>query len=580
MKLKLIEPKVEGFYLQHTEKEVKSLWFAHLSLASVAALTPRDVEVSLTDENVEEIDFEEDVDLVGLTAMTTHAPRAYEIAAHFKSKGVPVVMGGIHASLLPHEAKKYVDSVVVGEAEEVWGNLIGDFREGKLKPFYKADKPPSLKGLPHPRRDLFKKEAYNTINCIQTSRGCPYNCEFCSVTQFFGNTFRSRPIDEVIEEIKTLSGKFFIFVDDNLVGNPRYAKELFRKLIPLNLTWGSQANLTTLAKDNELLRLAKESGCTSMFVGIETLSKDNLKLVNKNFNRRDEYEDLMKKIQDHGITLIASFIFGLDHDDPGVFERTVRFCEKNRIDLPTYYILTPLPGTSLFQRMEQEGRILHKDWSKYNGSIVVYKPNLMSEETLQNGFYWACRETYSYNSIFKRLRSFPERYIKKLILNIAYRRLAMRVPKSSLSPLSKILQRIPVTVTIKNKKDLLPSFEIMPLRLVSEKASNFFRIHALSNERLKTLILTLEGSLDLKGAEKLINSIKLTLKRGIEKVIIDFKEVNFLSPKAITFIISEISKKFFDFKGKIEVVNINDKIERVLMNLKGYFEEIKVQEEY
>ncbi|RLA94767.1 MAG: B12-binding domain-containing radical SAM protein, partial [Deltaproteobacteria bacterium] len=402
MKIRLIDPALKGTRQEHTKRELKYLWFTHLSLTMIAGLTPDEHEVQITDENVEDIDFEEDVDLVGLTGMTIHAPRAYEIAKRFRERGIPVVMGGIHASSLPYEAKKHVDAVVIGEAETVWKKLLEDVRSGKLKPFYKAEGLCSLKGLPHPRQDLLKKQAYMTTNCIQTTRGCPFNCNYCSVTQFFGHRYRLRPVEEVVEEAKKYSGNFVAFVDDNIVGNPSYAKKLFKALIPLNIRWGSQGSLT-MAKDDELLKLAAKSGCSAMFIGFESLSQKNLKAMNKSINKVDEYSDAIKKIHDHGIMINGAFIFGLDYDDESVFERTVRFVEKEKIELATYHILTPLPGTLFFQQMEKEGRIIDWDWSKYNSINVVFKPKLMSEETLQNGYYWAFKETYSWHSILKRL---------------------------------------------------------------------------------------------------------------------------------------------------------------------------------
>jgi len=391
LKIRLIDPAPKDNILKQTAKDIKSYWFARLSLTTIAALTPPEIKVAITDENVEPIDFNEDIDLVGLTAMTMHAPRAYEIADRFRARGITVVMGGLHASSLPQETKQYVDAVVIGEAEGVWGKLLLDFQMGRLKPFYKSEHFCSFEGQPHPRLDLLKKKHYWTINCVQATRGCPFSCDFCSVAQFFGNTYRYRPVDEVIAEVKSLPPGYFTFVDDNIMGKPSYAKELFRKLTPLKRKWASQGSLT-MAKDTKLLKMAVESGCYALFVGIESLSQENLSSMNKSINHVSQYEEAIKKIQDHGIMVVGSFIFGFDHDDEAVFERTVKFCEMNKIELPIFFILTPVPGTRLYQRMEKEGRILHKDWSKYNGSNVVFKPKLLSEETLLNGYSWAFQD--------------------------------------------------------------------------------------------------------------------------------------------------------------------------------------------
>lgn len=571
MRLQLIEPANRDYLFHHNKDTIKSLWFPRLSLVSVAALTPPEVQVSLIDENIEDIDSGAEVDVIGLTAMTMQAPRAYAIADEYRARGVKVIMGGIHASLLPQEAKQHVDSVVIGEAEGVWARAIEDLRSGTLKPFYQAQKP-SLKDLPQPRRDLFKERAYNTINCIQTSRGCPFDCEFCSVAQFFGQTYRLRPLEEVMEEIKPYAGRFILFIDDNLVGNPSYAKELFRRMIPLGLEWGGQCSLT-IARDEKLLKLAKESGCTSFYIGFESLSKENLASMNKSFNKLQDYEELIKKIRDQGISIIGSFIFGLDQDDPSVFDRTVNFCEKNKIDLPTYHILTPLPGTRLFQRMEEEGRLLHKDWAEYNGSSVVFKPRLMPEETLQKGYFWAYRETYSWSSILKRLSYFSKRIIPNLALNLNYRHIAMRSPKEEPSALAGLLGKIRFSTEVKDKGELIPSAECPQVKRwwaatpPSEEGYGFFKIDPIGNERLKALVLRLEGSLDVNSAKRLMKAIQFSIRRGIDRIIIDCKELKFFSPGAVNTCIQEISKKINEYQGKIEVINLHEDIPRMFSNL-------------
>jgi radical SAM superfamily enzyme YgiQ (UPF0313 family) len=517
---------------------IKNIWFARLTLTALAALTPPEIEVKITDENVEPIDFEEDVDLVGVTGMVMHAPRAYQIAQRFRQRGIPVVMGGPHASSLPLEAKEYTDAVVIGEAESVWQGLIEDFKEGRLKPFYKADAYCSMKGLPPPRRDLLRQEAYMTVNCVQTTRGCPHQCDFCHVTHFFGKTYRCRPVEDVIEEVKRLDGEFVVFIDDNIAGNRLYAKELFTRLKPLKKKWASQASMT-LTRDPELLKLAAESGCVSLFVGVESLSSENLKEVNKAFNRVSQFEEAMKALHDHDIMILAGFIFGLDHDDEGVFERTLRFCEQNRIELPTFFILTPLPGTALFQRMESEGRLLHKDWGQYNGATVVFKPRLMTEETLQRGFNWACKEGYSWNSIFKRVFHPQQRFFTRVVSNIAYRSIAQRTPEGYLPNLSRILQKMNDTIPLQNTRDLIQRVgeKIAEKKLlIGQKAADTLKLYSIYNERLKTLFVRLEGSIDREGAKELVKRLKGVLNLEIQKVILDFKDVGAFSSEAITLL--------------------------------------------
>ncbi len=517
---------------------IKDIWFARLTLTALAALTPSEIEVKITDENVDPIDFEEDVDLVGLTGMVMHAPRAYQIAQKFRQRGIPVVMGGPHASSLPLEAKAHVDAVVIGEAEDVWKGLIEDYKKGCLKPFYRNDHFCSMKRLPFPRLDLLRKDAYMTVNCVQTTRGCPHQCDFCHVTHFFGKTYRCRPVEEVIEEVERLDGEFVVFIDDNIAGNRQYARELFTQLKPLRKKWASQASMT-LTRDPELLKLAAESGCVSLFMGVESLSEENLKEVNKTFNRVSQFDEAMKAVHDHDIMILAGFIFGLDHDDEGVFERTLRFCERNRIELPTFFILTPLPGTALFQRMESEGRLLHKDWGQYNGATVVFKPRLMTEETLQRGFNWACKEGYSWNSIFKRVFHPQQRFFTRVVSNIAYRSIARRTPEGYLPSLSRILQKMNDTLPLENTRDLIQQVgeKITEKKLlIGQKAADTLRLYSIYNERLKTLFVRLEGSMDREAAKELVKRLKGVLNVKIQKVILDFKDVGAFSSEAIALL--------------------------------------------
>ncbi len=538
MKIRLIDPTYDHPYISHSQKVIKNIWFARLTLTTLAALTPPDIEVKITDENVEPVDFEEDVDLVGVTGMLMHAPRAYEIARRFRERKIPVVMGGPHASSLPFEAKEHADAVVIGEAEEVWEGLIGDVKNGCLKPFYRAESFCSMERLPFPKLDLLRKEAYMTINCVQTTRGCPHQCDFCHVTHFFGKTYRCRPVDEVIEEVNRLEGDFIVFIDDNIAGNRRYAKELFTRLKPLKKKWASQASMT-LTRDAELLKLAAESGCVSLFVGVESLSSENLNDVNKGFNQAYQLEEAMRALHDHDIMILAGFIFGLDHDDEGVFERTLRFCERNRIELPSFFILTPLPGTAIFRRMESEGRLLHKDWSQYNGATVVFKPRLMTEETLQRGFHWACKEGYSWSSILKRVFHPQQRFFTRVVSNIAYRSIAQRTPEGHLPSLSRILQRMNGTIPLQNTRDLIQRMgeKIAEKKLlIGQKAADTLNLYSTYNERLRTLFVRLEGSMDREGAKELVDRLKGVLNVKIHKVILDFKDVGAFSTEAIALL--------------------------------------------
>jgi len=538
LKIRLIDPAYEHPFISHSQKVIRTIWFARLTLTTLAALTPAGIDVKITDENVEPVDFDEDVDLVGITGMVMHAKRAYEIAKRFRDRGIPVVMGGPHASSCHAEAKEHVDSVVIGEAEPVWSGLISDLQKGHLKPYYKGEAFPSMGGLPVPRLDLLRKDAYMTVNCVQTTRGCPHQCDFCHVTHFFGKTYRCRPVEEVIREVERLSGEFVVFVDDNIAGNRQHARELFERLKPLKKKWAGQASLT-LTRDPELLRLAADSGCVSLFVGMESLSPENLKDVNKSFNRAPQYEEALRALHDHDIMVLAGFIFGLDHDDEGVFEKTLRFCERNRIELPSFFVLTPLPGTPLFQKIESEGRLLHRDWSKYNGATVVFRPKLMTEETLQRGFNWVCKEGYSWGSIVRRVFHPQQRFFTRVLSNIAYRSIALQTPEGGIPRLSGALQMMNDTIPLKSTRDLIQRVgeKIAEKKVqIGQKATETLKLYSLYNERLKTLVVRLEGSIDREGARELVKRIEKTLGMEIGRVVLDFKDVVAFSSEAMVLL--------------------------------------------
>ena len=420
MRVLLISPKSP---VPNVTKREKAINFARLSLATVAALFPEDAEIRIINDNLDGVDFDEKIDLVGITAITSTAPRAYEIADRFRERGVPVILGGIHVSALPEEAALHADAVVIGEAEGLVQELIDDFKNGKLKKFYRSIERPSLVNLPLPRKDLlFGNRYYKEFNMIQTTRGCPFNCDFCSVTNFFGRTYRQRPIEDVIKEIKQLRRRTIKFiVDDNIAGQPTYAKKFFKALIPLNIKWFGQASVI-ISRDKELLSLAARSGCISLYIGFESLSAANLKQVGKSVNLLQDYKTAIKIIHDSGIGIIGAFIFGFDADDLGVFEKTVDFMERNQIELASFAILTPLPGTLLYKRMEEQGRIIDHDWSKYTCGEVVFRPKVLTVDQLQSGYYWARKQISSYRSIFYRTFHLRKSTLIYLPVNLIMRR--------------------------------------------------------------------------------------------------------------------------------------------------------------
>jgi radical SAM superfamily enzyme YgiQ (UPF0313 family) len=379
-----------------------------LNLATLASLTPSEIEISIVDEAVERVNFDEQVDLVGISCTTTVAPRAYEIAAEYRKRGAKVVFGGTHPTLIPHEAIKYGDSVCIGEAEGSWGEMLADFGRGKLKKFYRNNGYCSLKDLPTPRRDLFETKHYLPIDGIQISRGCPFACDFCAVTAIFGHKYRLRPIEDVLAEVDTLKHKYVFFYDDNIVGNPRYSKELFRALIPYKKRWIGQAP-TTVIRDPELLKLMAKSGCKGLFIGFESLSEENLRRSRKKHNNPRHYKEVVRKLHDHGITISGAFVFGLDDDDSSVFEKALEFAMDVKLDIAQFNWLTPYPGTPIYDRLKAENRLINAQWwltgsglGTEIGEAVVYRPKMMSAGELVEGSRWVRKNFYSTSSILRR----------------------------------------------------------------------------------------------------------------------------------------------------------------------------------
>lgn len=378
--------------------------FPPLSVLTLASVSPDDVKIAILDENIEKIDFDAETDLVGITVMTPQAIRAYEIADEFRRRGKKVILGGFHVSHLPEEALDHADAVVIGEGDRVWKEAIRDLQESKLKRIYQEDRPVSLSELNFPKRELIKGKGYLFTNAIQTTRGCPFQCEFCSVSSFFGRSYRTRPIPLVVEELATLRQEsiFLFLVDDNLVGNRPYAKALFQEMMPFQFKWASHAPLD-LAADEELLGLASKSGCMALFVGFESLNPENLFLMGKKTSLPFSPIEAVKKFHDHGIGILASFVLGYDHDTPEVFEKILNFCDKAKIDGGLFPILTPYPGTLLRERLKKEGRILTDQWDLYDMEHVTFVPKRMSPEQLQEGFEWLNKNFLSWRSILNRL---------------------------------------------------------------------------------------------------------------------------------------------------------------------------------
>lgn len=392
--------------------------FPVLGITTVAALFPQEEwEVEVVDEDTEQVDLEMEADLVGISTLTLNAPHAYALADHFRSRSIPVVMGGLHVTYEPEEALKHCDTVVRGEAEGVLPTLLADFATGVLKRSYNSSDPPRSFGKPYARRDLLRWYHHRHLVAVQATRGCPHHCEFCSVPLFFGYRYRRRPVQEVVTEIRETSDSYprlyVFFVDDNIGGTPGYAKELFRALIPFKIRWASFASLR-MSEDPELLDLAARSGCVELFIGFESLNQTNLDRADKSWVRTERFIQHVRDFHRAGIIVQGAFIFGHDDDTRDIFRRTVEFVQKSGIEVPVFGILTPYPGTTLRRRLIKEGRLLETsgDWGKYDGSYVLFRPALMTPEELQEGYFWAKKYCCAPRSILSRLfraplRSFP-----------------------------------------------------------------------------------------------------------------------------------------------------------------------------
>lgn len=386
--------------------------FPMLGLTLLASLFPKTYEVEIVNEAIEEIDFDAEVDLVGITGLTCVIKRAYEVADRFRERGVKVILGGVHPSLLPDEAKEHADSVFIGEAEGMLDKVLKDFEAGELKPFYKNREWSELKGVPFPRRDLLGNRYSTLFKAIETTRGCPNRCEFCSVPAINGNRYRMRPLEEIDQELSTIikkKGEYLFLTDDNVTAKKDHALGLFEIFTRHQVKWMGFTTVQ-IAQHEDLLRKAQESGCLSLFIGFESLLQENLDGVSKRFVDTRELSNMVRTIQKHRIGIQGSFIFGFDEDERTVFKKTVEFVQENNIELPTFSILTPFPGTPLRKRLEEEGRIFDHDWSHYDMSHVVFKPKGMTVRELQDGYLWAQKYTCAPRSILKRLLWGPKNH--------------------------------------------------------------------------------------------------------------------------------------------------------------------------
>ena len=403
LKFTLINPTSPLWRIDQRSQKPKNssvFRFSMLPSLSVAAAMPDYVETTIIDEDVEPIDFNTDSDLIGITFMTYNAPRAYEIADIFRAKGKTVIFGGYHPTFMKEEAIEHADAICIGEAEGNVSRMISDFLKGNLQPFYQCE-PIDLADLKPIDRKLIKNGAYITLNAMQATRGCYNQCEFCSVAAFNQYKFRFRPVFRVIEEMRQL-GNYILFMDDNITLNRAYALELFEAMKPLKKKWFSQCSIT-IAEDDELLDLAYESGCRGLFLGFESLSQKSISNWKKDCNKRSDYRKVVQKLHEKGIVIFGAFVFGEDHEGPEVFEQTLDFLLDENVDTLQATRLTPFPGTPLFKKMDQEGRIFDKNWSHYDFWHVVHQPMGMDVKTLHAGTAWVLKEFYSRKNIVRRI---------------------------------------------------------------------------------------------------------------------------------------------------------------------------------
>ena len=422
-----------------------------LGLMNVAAVTPPEWETFIIDENIQDLPSHITPDLVGISVMTASATRAYEIADAYRIRGIPVVLGGAHASVLPEEALLHANAVVTGEAETIWGVLLDDFKRGgqkALKRIYCSKNFPDMEIVPIPSADTLNLQCTYVIdNLLNITRGCPHNCSFCSVTRLLGKKIRHRPVEAVIDHIKkglagkkkpTLRDRFYVFVDDNIMADRVYAKELFRALIPLNILWISQASINS-AYDDEMLELAAQSGCVGVFIGLESISQDSLDEIKKTQNHPNFYRDGVKRFQKKGIFVEGAFIFGFDHDGPEVFRKTADFACRLGLDGVQYTILTPLPGTDFYETIETTARFTESNWAQYDTLHLVFKHPSMNTEDMEAGLHYAYKRTYSLRGILTRtLQALADRrwkfFFMLLAFNLGYRRNLHYMWKSARDP--------------------------------------------------------------------------------------------------------------------------------------------------
>ena len=401
MKITLVMP---GVGRKPGEPYVRGWKMQPLSLAVLAALTPNDVALQFVDDRVEPIPYDTPTDVVAISVETYTARRAYQIAESYRRRGVPVVLGGYHPTLLPDEAGQHADAIVIGEAETVWGQVVEDARRNKLGRVYRDGERPRIDGI-QPRREIFQGKSYLPLTLIETGRGCRFACDFCSVSSFFRQTHRARPVQDIVDEIRRSGRRTVFFTDDNIVADFDRARRMFQAIEPLGINWLSQGSVN-MADDPEMLNLMRRSGCRGILVGFESLSDDTLASMGKSWNRMArDYGEAVKRIHDAGIAIYATFVFGYDTDTPDAIDRAVDFAIRQKFFMAAFNHLVPFPGTPVYSRLQQQGRLQFDRWwlsPDYRFGDVAFKPRHMTAEELARRCYEARNEFYRLGSVMSR----------------------------------------------------------------------------------------------------------------------------------------------------------------------------------
>ena len=374
---------------------------ADLALPLLAAYTPTRIAVELVDEYFADVDLQSDADVIAISAQIIALQRTQELAQAFRARGKVVVTGGFLASMHPEAISPYVDALCIGEGDAVWPQMLEDIEAGTLKKIYRGERAMALDRLPVPHYQLIKKDRFVSYP-IQALRGCPFRCTYCSIASFFDGSYQARPVQDVVRDIKATQSKYIHFSDDNLMENRRYAKELFKAMIDLNVIWGAQVTIN-VARDPELLRLAHRAGCRMLAIGVESLSQETMNALDKPFNKVEKYSQAFQAIHDSGIGVHALIVFGLPQDTEASYVATLSFLEASAVPIAEFFMYTPYPKTIEGQRLQAQGRIIDYDLNHYREGYVVFKHDHMSANALLRNYWSALRRFYSLRSIVRRI---------------------------------------------------------------------------------------------------------------------------------------------------------------------------------